>query len=131
MDKKSFVAVSAIWYERYLECSRVQGTEAFTKSVWRFYHSLLNLGEDKLAIRDKVKEYCNKTWRPTLKLKSELECKQSNISPYNVASRDVTYGQVENEIIIDLFEFIIQTIQDSGCGWPTPKEMETFTYNLE
>jgi len=130
-DKKAFVAVSAIWFERFLECSRVQGTELFPKSVWRFYHSLLNLGENELAIKDIIKDYYNSTWKPKLELAAEMECKRERISINNTSSRSVIYQENEAELIIELFEFITQTIQDSGVGWPTKEEMQTFTYSLE
>lgn len=63
-SKSPFVAVSAVWFERYLECSRTHGTEVFPRSVWRFCHSLLNLGEGKLAVKDIVDKYIAEVWSP-------------------------------------------------------------------
>lgn len=114
--KNPFVAVSAIWYERFLECSRTYGTDIFTKSVWRFYHSLLNLGEGKLAIKNIVYQYYTEEYLP------ELEYRINE----SIDSKNVTYGLrkgikalEEQRLIVNLFEYIIQTIQDSGVGWPT------------
>lgn len=114
---KSFIAISAIWYERFLECSRTYGTEYFVGSVWKFYHSLLNIGDDELAIKDVVRKYHNEVWKPKLQEVSNLECEQNNISINDSGSRDVIYQQNEKEMIVDLFEYIIQTIQDSGVGF--------------
>ena len=118
------LAVVSIWYERYLECSRTHGTQEFIKSVWRFYHSLLNIGDDKLAIKNIVREYINDTWYPYVLERVEQELQQQgNIS---MGAKQKIKQLVMNEEIVKLFEHIIQTIQDSGRGWPTKEEIETY-----
>ena len=126
-DKKTFVAVSAIWFERFLECSRTYGTEEFTDSVWRFYHSLLNLGEDKLAIKNIVNDYLRDDWRPRLDSKIDDSLKEEHINVNDKPIVNLFSKLCEKELIVELFEFIIQVIQDSGVGWPTKEEMQQFT----
>ena len=123
-EKKHFIAVSAIWFERFLECSRSQGSSFFSKSVWRFYHSLLNLGEDKLAIKNLVKDYIDTVWYPELMIVVSDDCSRSNVSTdmdYDMSNRKLIYDLNEQIHVVKLFEFIIQTIQDSGIGWQTFK----------
>lgn len=130
-DKKSFVAISAIWYERFLECSRTQGTEEFPNSVWRFYHSLLNLGENELAIKDQVKKYINENW--SIHLDTYI---QDTINKEHINSNDYQeIVRIENnckkQMMVNLFEFIIQTIQDSGVGWPNIKIGDTEAWDYD
>ena len=120
--KKQFIAVSAVWFERFLECSRTHGTQEFPKSVWRFYHSLLNLGENELAIKDIIQDYTNNVWYPKLVKDFEDDCERNNVSldlDYDMSNRRLVYKSNEQKNIINLFEYMIQVIQDSGVGWPT------------
>lgn len=115
--KKNFnaIAISAIWYERFLECSRTQGTSEYPASVWRFYHSLLNLGNDKIAIKDKVDKYLVDEWKPEVNYYVEK-------NTTHTTDVDVIEGErklMEASFIHKLFNFIAQTIQDSGIGWST------------
>lgn len=48
-----------------------------------------------------------------------------------MSSRNVIYKYMEQGCIVPLYEFIIQTIQDSGVGWPTQEQFETFTYTRD
>jgi len=120
MKKDSgFIAVSAIWYERFLECSRTCMTSEFVNSVWRFYHSLINLDSenDKLAIKDMVRNYVENVWRPKINKIIEDNTHYTNDSDViRLESR-----LVESQYIHEVFDFIIQTIQDSGIGWQTMK----------
>ena len=132
--KKQFIAVSAVWFERFLECSRTHGTQEFPKSVWRFYHSLLNLGEEKLAIKNIVGDYYKNTWYPNFIETVKADCTRSNVSTdqdYDMSNRKLIYDGNERVQIVHLYEFIIQTIQDSGVGWPTQEEMQHFLISQE
>lgn len=111
----SFLAVSAIWYERFLECSRTCMTSEFTNSVWRFYRSLLNLDSEneRFAIKDKVRDYVEEVWQPNVNRIVERNTRYTN-------DEDVIRLEsqlVEAQHIYEVFEFIIQAIQDSGIGW--------------
>ena len=123
------IAVAAVWYERYVECSRTQGYKGFPNSVWRFFHSLTNLGEDKLAIKNIVKDYIDNVYQPELINKVVKACIDENITlnqAFDESNRRKIYELIENVHIVELFSFIVQTIQDSGVGWPTEKQMETY-----
>jgi len=132
--KKQFIAISAVWFERFLECSRTHGTKEFPHSVWRFYHSLLNLGEEELAIKNLVGNYYTDIWYPNFIETIEADCERSNVSmdmDYDMSNRKLIYDGNEQIQIVHLFEFIIQTIQDSGVGWPTQEEMQHFLIQQE
>lgn len=127
MDKtKTNIAISMIWYERYLECSRTYKTDGFVDSVWRLYMSLLNLGADKLAIKDKVDDYIASTWKPMVDNDVEQAMVSNHISSNNLPGIRHSYNLAEESLIEELFQFIIQTIQDSGIGWPTPQELQEY-----
>lgn len=112
-DKHGFIAISAIWYERFLECSRTYGTSEYPHSVWRFYHSLLNLGTDKLAIKTIIQNYVENEWEP---MTLYLLIKQTR---YTTDSDVINHNrkQIELQHIHLVFDHIVQTIQDSGIGW--------------
>jgi hypothetical protein len=116
--KESNVAVNVIWFERFVECSRSQGTPNFVDSVWRFYWSLIDLGEGDYAIKTKVDNYIKDTWRPEFKKQynQEIENQQSDTD----AIKRFLYSSVEANRIPYLFNFIIQTIQNSELGWKLP-----------
>lgn len=122
----SFLAVSAIWYERFLECSRTCMTSEFINSVWRFYRSLLNLDSDnaQFAIKDKVKEYVENVWQPNINRVVEENTRYTNDGDVIRLERRL----VESQYIHEVFEFIIQAIQDSGIGWNVSSD--TFSYLL-
>jgi len=119
---RGFVAISAIWYERFLECSRTCKTFEFPSSVWRFYHSLLNLDDGELAIKDKVDTYLEKVWRPRINKIVRYNTRDTNDLDTIGTERRFT----EENYIHELFYFIIQTIQDSGIGWETYGDMQGF-----
>jgi len=132
--KDQHIAVLAVWYERYLECSRTFGTNMFPTSVWRFYHSLLNLGEEKLEIKKIVKDYIETQWRPKLIDLYEAECKKRRIDfklPSHAGSRKTIYNENEKQIIVEIFEFMIQTIQNSGIGWGTKEDLSQYFISQE
>ena len=111
-DKQN-VAISVIWTRRYIECSDTQGTIEFPASVWRFYHSLLNINDGDLAIKDKVKDYKETVWEPkTIQLVRQQT--QFTNDPDTI---DFEHKQIIAQYIHELFSFIIQTIQNSGVGW--------------
>jgi hypothetical protein len=130
-NKKSNIAISVIWYERYLECSRTYKTDLFSDSVWRFHISLINLGEDKLAIKKKVDDYLENIWRPKLKQDVEEALENDHIQINNQQLVRHYYNLFEDSNIKDLFQYITQTIQDSGIGWPTPQEMQEYIIGQE
>jgi len=123
----SYVAISAIWYERFLECSRTYGTVEFVKSVWRFYHSLLNLNNEDLAIFSKVKTYIDEVWTPTL----NTMVFEASESLNDTSSIEHEREMIEAQTVSDVFHFIIQTIQDSGIGWFTSEEMQSYQISQE
>ena len=114
-SKQQYVAISAIWYERFLECSRTYGTSEFKDSVLRFYHSLLDLDKEELAIKTKVTEYKETIWDPHI---NEL-VKQATQYTNDRDTIDVDTRGIIKDNIHELFNFIIQTIQDTGIGWHT------------
>jgi len=124
---KQYLAISAIWYERFLECSRTFGTSEFTNSVLRFYHSLINLDHDDLAILDIVTEWKKKTWEPKIKEMVDQVRRQTN----DIDTIDFERKQIIKDNIHELFTFIIQTIQDSGIGWHTSDSMQSFNITQE
>lgn len=126
-DKKSNIAVAAIWYERFLECSRTYSTSEYPNSVWRFYHSLLNLGEGKLSVKDIIQDYVEKEWEPK---KNYLLAK---LTQYTTDSDVINFNAktLEAQYVHEVFDRIVQTIQDGGIGWPTAEEMKTFSYSLD
>jgi hypothetical protein len=127
----SFVAISAIWYERYLECSRTLRTSVFVDSVWRFYHSLLNIGSGDLAIKDKVSEYYKDIWQPKLLDKYNEEVRVNNISSSDVSSKNIIYSEIEKDMAVELFTKIIQIIQDSGIGFQIRDEAYSYLLSQE
>ena len=122
---KENIAVSYVWLRRFVECSDLIGTEGATSAVWRFYDSLIDIGEDKLAIKTIVTDFINNVWRP-------------KVNDYILEHIEACEGLEELEIRLKneaeklhirlLFNFIIQTIQDSGIGWPTIEDEENFSY---
>jgi len=126
-QNKQYLAISAIWYERFLECSRTQGTQEFPQSVWRFYHSLLDLDTEELAIKTKVKEYKENIWEPKIKELVEYATRFTN----DIDVYDFEYRQITAQHIHELFSFIIQTIQDTGIGWHTTDEVQSFSITQE
>lgn len=127
-EKKPFIAVSLIWFERFMECSRCQGSPEFPRAVWKFVHSLVNLGSDKKAIKDRVTDYIEKTWYPHFIEVVNADCENSNVSDmdYDMLSRKLIFDLNEQSQIVNLFEFITQTIQDSGVGWPTQEQFDSY-----
>ena len=111
-----YVAISEIWTRRFCDCSDANMTPDFPNSVWRFYHSLLNLDEGKLAIKDKVKKYVETEWYPKINNIVSRNTIETNDSDTIALERRLT----EAQYIHELFSFIIQTIQDSGIGWQSP-----------
>jgi len=116
-----------IWYERFLECSRTQGTSEFSKSVWRFYSSLLNLDDKELAIKSKVDDYVDNIWKPEIKKVVRNHIHGST----NSGIINAEWKIVEKQNIHLVFDFIIQTIQDSGLGWPTKDDIQRFQISQE
>ena len=124
---KSNIVVSAIWYERFLECSRTYGTVEYPRSVWRFYHSLVNLNHDDLKIKIMVKDYVVNVWQP--KIFNIVRART-----YTTNDPDVLHSEqklVEAENIDEVFDFIIQSIQDSGIGWHTSDNIQGFHISQE
>jgi len=111
--EKQNIAISAIWYERYLECSRTYMTSVFHDSVMRFYLSLLDIDDDSKAIWTKVNNYYKDVWLP--KVKRQVE--RNTGDTYDEGIIQEEYKIVRSQFIDELFRFIIQTIQDSGVGW--------------
>lgn len=123
IDKKKYLPILNIWYERYLECSRTQGTEEFPSSVMRFYYSLMNLGPEKLAVKDLCKKYLNESWQPHVeKIIDERWNKEKDACTSPAATMSVIKNDSIEEEIVKLYEFIIQTIQDSGIGWHSSEQ---------
>lgn len=126
-DSKGYIPISAIWFRRFTECSDMQGTISYPSSVWRFYHSLLNLGEDKLAIKDIIQNYVENEWEPITKY---LLAKETR---YTTDSDVINHNkkQIELQHIHLVFDRIVQTIQDSGIGWTIDKEMQQYMISQE
>lgn len=116
--KHKHIAVTNIWSERFQECSRTYGTGEYPSSVWRFYHSLLNLGEGKLAVKDMVANYVEKEWEP------KIHYILAKTTQYTTDSDVIHFNQrtLEAQYIHEIFDCIAQTIQDSGIGWFKPTE---------
>jgi len=122
-QNNNYLAVSAIWYERFLECSRTHGTNQFPSSVQRFYVSLLDLDKEDLAIKTKVKNYKENTWQERVNYIVQKNTELTTDPGTIESERELVEAGMSDE----LFEFIIQTIQDSGIGWPTQEDMKQYT----
>ena len=129
--EQNFIAVACIWYERYLECSRMYGTRMFTKAVWSFYHSLLDIDHDERAIKTKVTKYLNDEWLPLVKDNASAMKLKDKVHGNDVESHKSYNRIAEDRMAVYLYEHIIQTIQDSGIGWPTNEEITTYLYPNE
>lgn len=125
----SFLAVSAIWYERFLECSRTCMTSEFVNSVWRFYRSLINLDSDneQFAIKNKIRDYVENVWQPNINRVVEENTRYTNDGDVIRLERQL----VEAQYIHEVFEFIIQTIQDSGIGWNVSSDAYNYLLSQE
>ena len=130
-DKKYNVAVAVIWFTCYADCQKTYGSEYFTNSVWCFYHMLNDLDNDKMAIKTKVSNYIKNTWKPNVNHIAHKRLTTDNISPNDENNIALYTDEVTNERIVELFEFIIQTIQDSGVGWPTQDEIKSYMISQE
>lgn len=119
---QDYVAISAIWYERFLECSRTNRTSEFVDSVYRFYNSLLDLDDKDLAIKKKVDGYYKDSYIPVV----DGEVKQRTRYVMDNDAVEAERSIVEREHINKLFHFIIQTIQDSGIGWGTSEYYDRY-----
>jgi len=111
--EKQNIAISAIWYERYLECSRTYMTPVFHDSVMRFYLSLLDIDDNDKAVWTKVNKYYKDVWLP--KVKHQVEINTGDTYDEGIIQEE--YKIVRSQFVDELFRFIIQTIQDSGVGW--------------
>ena len=129
LKKEAHVAVAAVWFERFLECSRTQGTSEFPSSVWRFYHSLVDLGKDELAIKTTLEKYLEDEWNPEYDAMYN-EMMDNETSDTRGVKEDVK-NRVEKVLILRLFNKIAQTIQNSGVGWPTKDEMQSYHLKQE
>ena len=128
-EKQKFVPMALVWFERYMDCSRLYGSDQFPHEVWKFYHSLANLGKDKLAIRDITRKYYNDVWYPGFIKEVVAECDRKHISlegEHDLSNRQFVHGLVMKDHIGRLYEFIIQTIQNAGCAWPTREQFEGY-----
>lgn len=126
-EKKGNIAVNIVWFERFVECSRTQGTDAFVNSVWRFYWSLIDLGEGDYAIKTKVDEYIKNEWLPDVQNRYQIELAKENSETDSI--KRFIYSSVESDRMPLLFRFIIQTIQNSKLGWKLPmNEDEAWDY---
>lgn len=117
-----FVAICVIWLRRFNECSDTCMTPLFPNSVWRFYYSLLDLGEEELAIQSIVKKYVEADWKPKINRIIEERTVYTNDEDTINLERKI----VEAEYIYEVFNKIKDTIQDSGVGWPTREEFEQY-----
>lgn len=127
--KKNFnaIAISAIWFRRFVECSDMQGTSEYPATVWRFYHSLLNLDDDKKAIKDMVDKFLIEDWKPEVNYYVEK-------NTTHTTDVDVIEGErklMEASFIHKLFYNIVQTIQDSGVGWHIDDDMQNYMISQE
>ena len=121
------IVISAIWYERFLECSRTFGTVEFPRSVMRFYNSLLDIDNGDLAIYSKVKTYKEDVFDPLIE-NIVLEA-TFNTNDLNVIETERCIAVRDN--IDRLFRVIIQTIQDSGIGWATGYDVKSYNINQD
>ena len=121
------IVISAIWYERFLECSRTFGTGEFPSSVMRFYNSLLDIDDDELAIFSKVKEYKETVFDVLI----ERIVLENTFNTNDVNTIETERMSAVRDNIHLLFRMIIQTIQDSGIGWSTGMDIKTYSISQE
>ena len=122
MQDKRTVAVTAIWYERYLECSRTAMTDVFYYSVMRLYHSLLDLDDGERAIRSKVDRYYTGVWRPLVDRIVNENTRDTVDESIHEEEERIVLGQQAHL----LFRYIIQVIQDSGVGFQLSDDMYNY-----
>lgn len=70
-------------------------------------------------------------WRPRLHSETVIKLQKDHISPTDITNIDLYSKETEEDLIVELFEFIIQTIQDSGVGWPTREEITQYMITQE
>lgn len=114
-QNKQYLAISAIWYERYLEGTRTYKTSEFPDSVDRFCISLVDLDCDneELAIDSKVNKFIKEDWEPRIYEMVNRITRHTSDPGVIDFERQQIIAQHKDEV----FKFIIQTIQDSGIGW--------------
>jgi len=128
-EKAAFVPISVIWFERFKDCSATLLTEYSIDNVYRFLYSLIDIGEGKLAIKTKVYEYFEKVWN--LELENAIKKEMKKATSNTRGTYEFYRNRIESQYIIKLFQFITQTIQDSGVGWPTKEEMDIYKISQE
>jgi hypothetical protein len=112
---QAFVLPTAVWFERYIECSRTYDTPEFVHSVKRFYRSLLDLdktNEDN-KIMTKTNNFYFNEWKPKV---DDISRRKSSYTT-DIDTIESIRKEVESEYIYELFDFIKQIIQFSEAGW--------------
>ena len=120
---KQHVAVYIIWFKRYDDCSsNTPGTVEFYDGVLRFKGSLTNIGSGKDAVRDIVNNFYDNEWLPSVNADLNYLTRYTNdMCTIEEDGRLILYRRIH-----EVFDFIVQTIQDTGRGWPTQDDMQSF-----
>lgn len=130
-NRQQYIAISVIWFKAFSDCREAQASNPglFPSIVQSFYDSLLDLGKDKMAIKSIVEKYVNEEWQPVVD--KEILVKLKNAWSETENKKDQIKRDVTNSHIKKIYTKIIQTIQDSGIGWPTDDEYQTFMITQE
>jgi hypothetical protein len=112
----SNVAIVEAWTACYIKCIFSNRYSSYVTNVKNWHEALIDLDDDKKAIRSKVDKYYYEVYLPEM---NKIIAKQAAFTE-DVDTINSIANEVEREYIRNLCHFIAQTIQDSGLGWKTP-----------
>lgn len=118
-------AWAVFWFNQYAICCEARNTEAFSDLVDKFYKSLIDLGDNKFAVRSIIDTYLKEEWVPYFNKTFIETCRGQGINPNDQLMSRGTHNDLLKVLNEDLLRKIMEVVQQA-VGAPTDEDVKLF-----
>jgi len=114
--------LNKIWHDAINDCRIAYGTPEYRRTVFGLQQLLIDIkGDDAPKLRTLVDIYKNVEWEGKVKQRLD-EWKRKNPYPAHKASSiQFAEEQIRNDLLEDLFTYMIQLLENNGFGFYKPE----------
>lgn len=110
------LGLNKIWHEAINECRMAYGTSEYRRAVFGLHQLIIDV-KDGPPLRTNIDNYKSHEWEDKVKARLDTWKKKNPYKQHTVLAIQFEEEQIRNDLLEDLFSYMIQLLEDSGFGF--------------
>jgi hypothetical protein len=110
------LGLNKIWHDAINDCRITYGTPEYRRAVFGLQQLILDVN-DGPKLRTFINNYKNTEWEYKIKSRLDNWKRKNPYKQHSVSAIQFEEEQIRNDMLEDLFSYIIQLLEDNGYGF--------------